>query len=291
MLRYSISNWIYGDEPLETNFKRLSKFGYDGIELKGEPSEYDVDNVKKLLKKYNLKVLSIAGMYPWPTAGRDLSNPDPKIRERAIKYLRDTIDFAVKISAPLIIVVPSAVGKAKPVENPQDEESWEKSLKQEWIYSIDSVKKASKFAEVKEVYLAIEPINRYETFLVNNAQQAIDYVKEVDSKYVKVHLDTFHMNIEENNIADAIKKTGNLLINLHIADSNRQAVGNGHIDFKLIIKTLLEINYKGALALEPLPPLPDPYIAMRVKRFKNLWDKYAKQSIENLKKYEKELIY
>ncbi|WP_258358623.1 sugar phosphate isomerase/epimerase family protein [Moorella sulfitireducens] len=287
--KYSISNWIYGEEELQATFERLSRYGYDGVELMGEPAEYDVKEVLSLCQKYNLKVLSIAGMYPWPTSERDLSNPDPEVRTRAVQYLKSCCDFASELEARVIIVVPAAVAKTQPVGNPREEEDWLRAYDNEWKWAVDSIGKAAVYAEKHGVFLAIEPINRYESFLVNTCEQAIRMKREIGSPAVKIHLDTFHMNIEEQNPADAIRLAGKDLVNVHVADSNRTAVGEGHIDFHAIIQALLDIDYQRTLSLEPLPPVPDPYIAARIKRFMPLRDDYARLSIERLKAIESEL--
>jgi sugar phosphate isomerase/epimerase len=288
-MKYSISNWIYGDEPLRTTFQRLKRYGYDGIELKGEPQEYDPEEVNQLCREFDLKVLSIAGIYPWPTEERDLANPDPHVRDRAVNYLKECVDLASAVGAPLIIVVPSAVAKTAPVGRFDTEDGWVEAAEQEWAYAVGSVRKAAVYAEEKGVLLAIEPINRYETFLVNNVDQGLRFVSEVGSRVVRLHLDTFHMNIEEREPAEAIRQAGGLLVNVHIADSNRQAVGYGHTDFKAIMRALKDIGYQKALALEPLPPVPDPYIAARLKRYEHLRDLYAEECIARLRQYEKEV--
>jgi len=288
-MKYSISNWIYGDEPLERTFQRLQKYGYDGVELKGEPELYPAREIKKLCQKYNLSVLSIAGIYPWPTRDRDLASADAGVRERAVNYLQNCIDLAAEIGIPLVIVVPSAVGKARPVENFENEGEWVQAKKRAWGYAVQSVREAAKYAESIGILLAVEPINRYETFLVNNAQEGVKFIEEVDSPAVKIHLDVFHMNIEEPDPAEAIRRCGKLLINLHIADSNRQAVGEGNVDFGAIMRALKKIDYQWALTLEPLPPVPDPYIAARLKRYESLRDIYAEKCITRLRKLEKGL--
>lgn len=285
-MKYSISNWIYGDETLEATFQRLQKYGYDGVELKGEPEFYQVKEVNKLCKKYNLKVLSIAGIYPWPTRERDIASPDDEVRKKAVSYLKSCIDLASGVGAPLVIVVPSAVGKATPVDNFRGDEEWIQEKDMAWSRAVSAVREAAEFAVEKGILLAIEPINRYETFLVNTAEEGLKFVKEVNSPVVKIHLDTFHMNIEESAPSEAIRSCRELLVNLHISDSNRQAVGDGHFDFKAVMDALKEINYKGALALEPLPPVPDPYIATRLRKYEYLRDRYAEQCITNLKKLE-----
>ncbi|HAL62404.1 MAG TPA: sugar phosphate isomerase/epimerase [Chloroflexi bacterium] len=288
-MKYSISNWIYGDEPLRKTFERLKRYGYDGVELMGEPRLYRVAEIRGLCREFGLQVLSIAGMYPWPTEERDLANPDPEVRERAVKYLRECVDFALDVGAPLIIVVPSAVAKTSPVGRFESEEEWVAAAEREWNYALESVSTAAAYAEQEGVLLAVEPINRYETFLINNVDQGLRFVSEVGSRAVKLHLDTFHMNIEERDPAEAIHKAGELLVNVHIADSNRQAVGYGHTDFEAIMRALKDIDYQGALALEPLPPVPDPYIAARLMRYQHLRDLYAEECIARLRQYEKEI--
>ena len=288
-MKYSISNWIYGQEPLRTTFERLKRYGYDGIELKGEPQEYRPQEVKRLCREFDLEVLSIAGIYPWPTEERDLANPNPRVRERAVDYLKACIDFGSALGAPLIIVVPSAVAKTSPVGHFESEEEWVAAAEREWNYAVESVKATAAYAEQEGILLAVEPINRYESFLVNNVDQGLRFVSEVGSRAVKLHLDTFHMNIEERDPAEAIRKAGEPLVNVHIADSNRQAVGYSHTDFEAIVRALKEIDYQGALALEPLPPVPDPYVAARLKRYHHLRDLYAEECIARLRRYEMEV--
>ena len=289
-MKYSISNWIYGDEPLEVTFQRLQKYGYDGVELKGEPKLYQTGEVRKLCKKYNLSVLSIAGIYPWPTLERDIASPDEGVRKKAVDYLQNCVDLAAGVGAPLVVVVPSAVGKTSPIDSFEDEEEWIQEKERVWNYAVLSVREAAKYAEAKGILLVIEPINRYETFLVNTAEDGLKFIAEVNSPAVKIHLDVFHMNIEEANPAEAIRRCGKLLMNLHISDSNRMAVGDGHVDFRAIMYALKEIRYQWALTLEPVPPVPDPYIATRLKKYDYLRDKYAEQCITRLKNLEKEIL-
>lgn len=157
-MKYSISNWIYGDEPFEKTLERLTKFKYDGVEIKGEPGTYDVKKVRELLRSYNLEASSVAGMYPWPTEERDLANANEKVREKAVNYVKKCLDFARDVEAPLVIVVPSAVTKIKPLG----------PLNKEWGWAVESVREAGKYAMDVGILIAVEPINRYETYLINN---------------------------------------------------------------------------------------------------------------------------
>ncbi len=279
-MQYSVSNWIYATEDLEKSLQRLTKYKYDAVELEGEPDKekYEPKKVKKMLQQYGLEVSSIAGMYQWKEEiKRDLASSDKMIREQTIEYLFKCIDYAQLMNAKLIIVVPAAVSKTAP----------SLSKKEDWKNSVEAVREVAKYAEKKDILLAIEPINRYETYLVNSVQDALCYSREVNSSHVKIMVDTFHMNIEERDIPEAIRIAGNNLINVHIADSNRCSVGRGHINFKAIIKALKEINYQYALTLEPLPPVSDPYLALEGGVSENIFDQYAAESIMGLKYFER----
>jgi sugar phosphate isomerase/epimerase len=278
-MQYSVSNWIYATEDLEKSLQRLIRYKYDAVELEGEPDKekYEPKKVKKMLQQYGLEVSSIAGMYLWKDEiKRDLASSDKKIREQTINYLFKCIDYAQLMGAKLVIVVPAAVSKLAP----------SLSKKEDWKNSVKAVQEVAKYAEKKDILLAIEPINRYETYLVNSVQDALCYSREVNSSHVKIMVDTFHMNIEERDIPEAIRIAGNNLINVHLADSNRCSVGRGHINFKALIKALKEINYQYALTLEPLPPVSDPYLALEGGVSENIFDQYAAESIMGLKYFE-----
>ena len=279
-MKYSISNWIYATEDLEKSIQRLARYKYDAIELEGEPDneKYEPKKVKTILKKYGLEVSSIAGMYLWKEGiKRDLASSDKKIREQTIEYLFRCINYARLIGAKLVIVVPAAVSKLTP----------SLSKKEDWKNSVKAVQEVAKYAEKKDILLAIEPINRYETYLVNSIQDALCYAREVNSTHVKIMADTFHMNIEERDIPETIRIAGSNLINVHIADSNRCSVGRGHINFKALIKALKEINYQYALTLEPLPPVSDPYLVLEGEISEDIFDQYAAESIMGLKYFER----
>ena len=277
-MKYSVSNWIYGEESLDRTMERLSRLGYDGIELKGTPDRYDVNQVRDLLSTYCLEVSSICGMWPWDSSdhmkSNDLANPDEKVREKAITYVKDCLELGGELGAGCMVVVVGGCGKTMRLHE------------REWEFGVESVRKAGKYAEDVGVTIAIEPINRYELSLMNNVDQGLKFVKDVNMEGVKLMLDTFHMNIEEADPAAAIRKAGEYLVHLHVADSNRQSVGRGHTDFKAIIKALKEIGYQGYLAMEPLPPTSaNVYDLSQLD--KGLFDLYAEECITLLKLYER----
>lgn len=277
-MKYSVSNWIYGSEPIEKTVERLVKFGYDGIEIKGEPEEYDVKKLNELFASNNLEVSTVCGMWPWDDSDhmktRDLANPDPKVRERGIAYAKNALEFGNKLGAKVFICVVGGCGKAKQLHE------------KEWEFGVDSVKEIAKIAINNGITIAIEPINRYELFLLNTVHDGLKFVNDVNSEGVKLMLDTFHMNIEEADPPASIRIAGKQLIHLHVGDSNRQSVGRGHTDFKGIIRSLKEIGFKGFLAMEPLPPTAaDVYDLIQLDP--TVLDLYAEECITQLKQFEK----
>jgi D-psicose/D-tagatose/L-ribulose 3-epimerase len=193
------------------------------------------------------------------------------------------VDLASAVGAPLVVVIPASAGRTSPAGDVSSEEEWVAAVEGEWNYAVESVRTAAAYAEQKGILLAVEPINRYESFLVNNVDQGLRFVSEVGSEAVRLHLDAFHMNIEEKDPAEAIRKAGRLLVNMHISDSNRQAVGYGHTDFEAIVKALKDINYQGPLTLEPVPPHPNALLAVDMERYLPLRDLYAQDSIAALR--------
>jgi D-psicose/D-tagatose/L-ribulose 3-epimerase len=277
-MKYSVSNWIYGSEPIEKTVARLSKFGYDGIEIKGEPSQYDVKKLTELFSSYKLAVGSVCGMWPWDPSdhmkSRDLANPNEKVRAKGIDYAKTALEFGNKLGAKAFICVVGGCGKTS------------KLHEKEWQFGVDSVKKLGKTAIDTGVTIAIEPINRYELFLINNVHDGLRFVKDVNSEGVKLMLDTFHMNIEEADPPASIRIAGKQLIHVHVGDSNRQSVGRGHTDFKGIIRSLKEIGFKGYMAMEPLPPTAaNVYDLSQLDS--TVLDLYAEECITQLKYFEK----
>jgi len=285
-MKYSISNWIYADEPLHATFQRLQKYGYDGLELVGEPQKYGPEEVNQLCREFDLQVFSVLGWSIWPLE-RDLAHPDPQKRQKALNYATECVDLAVAVGASLVVVIPASAGRTSPIGQPDSEKAWKEAVAREWGYAVESVWKAATYAEQKGVLLAIEPINRYESFLVNSTAQGLRFVQEVNSPVVRLHLDTFHMNIEERDPAGAIREAGSLLVNMHVSDSQRGPVGHGHTDFAAIMKALKEIGYQGALTMEPLPPEPNALLAVRIEGYEPLRDAYAEECITRLRAYEK----
>lgn len=235
--------WIYG-APLEETLGRVAASGCDGVELLGEPTLWAPDVVSGLLARTGLAPLALTASCKVPQTRRDLAHPDPSVRAGAVAYVVDCLHFAAAVGAPLVQMLPSGESRLAPIS----------SREQEWQWSVEGMRKAAREAERLGVRIAIEPLNRYEAYLVTKTAEALSYIRDVGSPLVGVTLDLFHANIEEPDITAAIHAAGSRLWHVHVADSNRRGLGAGHIDLPPIAAALRDIGYAGSVVLEIVPP-------------------------------------
>ena len=280
MYKYSMTQWIVGNENIEYSFARLKKYGYDGIEFAAEPDTLDPDRMVELMKKYELCCTSLCGIFP---EERDLTAENPQLAEKALDYIKKSVDFAVKVNAPYMIVVPSPVGRTEPPAGLSYEKAWENAVK--------NIRRAADYAQEKGIRLAVEAINRYETYLVNTLAKALDFIKEVDHPAVGIMADMFHMSLEENNLGASLRMISPYLMHVHIADNTREAAGLGHTDFKEMFWVLRDIGYSVPLTMEFMPRLADPYASQDVETQSAQMDRYALQAITYMKTLEKSLEF
>ena len=279
MFQYSMTQWILGNEAVENSFKRLEKYGYDGIEFAAEPYTLDVEEMLCLMKKYGMRCSSLCGIF---SEERDLSASDKETAEKAVRYLCDSIDWAAKAGASCLIVVPSPVGRTAPVQGVSYQQAWENAVK--------NIRSAADHAREQGIVLVIEAINRYETYLVNTIAKAIRFVKEIDHPAVGMMADLFHMSLEENNIGQSLRMMSPWLKHVHIADNTREAAGMGNTDFKEVLRILKETGYEGVLTMEFMPRVANPYEIGDMDTQSRQMDHYAKQSIEYMKAMEHSLL-
>ncbi|NRF92829.1 sugar phosphate isomerase/epimerase [Paenibacillus frigoriresistens] len=252
---------------MEQGIRRIAGFGYDAAEFVGEPDHMNPHNIRHLLEKYKLEASSICAIY---TPERDLVSSRLEIRNQAIQYVKQCVDFAKTIGAKGISVTPTANMKIHAEADRDTELKW----------AVQGIKEAGLYAGEHGIRLTVEPWNRYETYLINRLEQSLELVNEINLPNVGCMGDTYHMNIEEIDIAEAFRKAGDKLYYVHFADSNRAAPGSGHIDFRPIAQALVDIGYEGYISMELLPPFADPFSGVRCEEF---YDLYTKQSIDNLR--------
>lgn len=230
---------------LKANLEKIAGMGYQGVELAvREPKLVDGDSLAKLIQQYNLKVPAIGTGQAWGEEGLSFTDPEPDVRYEAVERIKSHISLAARFDAVIII------GLIRGIVQP----GIERSQAVEWL--IDALQDCCGAAARSGVRLALEPINRYETPLINTAAQGLDLIARVGAANFGLLLDTFHMNIEEPHIEESIRTCGSRIFHFHIADSNRWYPGAGHLDFRSIVTTLYETGYTGFVSGEFLP-LPD----------------------------------
>lgn len=222
-------------------FKIAAEMGYDGLELHiSDPHMADESFLKELAASHGLQFSAI-GTGPTYTRHGFSFLSSPVVRKRAVDRLQEYIELARDLEAVVII----GLIRGRLAGRFTRYKAW-KTIR-------GCLMRSGAVAEEHGVTLAIEPINRYETDLINTVAEALRMASDVDSESVKIMADTFHMNIEEASIADSLRQAGGKLAHFHVADSNRLAPGKGHLDFASIISELRGIDYAGYLSAEILP--------------------------------------
>jgi sugar phosphate isomerase/epimerase len=233
-------NMIPGKSFLE-KLQNAEKYGFEGVEVWGTNLLQRLEIVKSALSTSKLAISTVCSGYEG-----DLLGSDRKTRETAIKSIKDLLKVSTELGAVGVITVPTFGGPKIPDLYP-----WRADVNQiEREILIEEYKILGKYAEEVGAYVILEPLNRYETHLINRLEQAADICKAVNNEYVKIMCDFFHMNIEEIDIPSSIKKVKDWVVNVHLADSNRLLPGYGHIDFKNGFAALKEAAYKYFMALE-----------------------------------------
>lgn len=223
--------------------------GFEAVEIfPPGPEAVDAGELRALLSSHRLQVAAVGTGAGWVIHKWSLTHPDAAVRNQARDFIRSIIDFAAEFRAPAIIG--SMQGR------------WDTpgSREQSLLWLGEGLVELSDHAERAGQVLLYEPLNRYETNLLNRLGDATAFLERLDCGQVKLLADLFHLNIEEPSIPTALRRAGSRVGHVHFADSNRQAVGFGHTEMGPIIGALREIGYEGYLSGEILP-LPDSVTA------------------------------
>lgn len=227
-------------EEFKRGLKLCATLKLNGIELSiPNPWRINGKSLKNLIKSYELEISAISTGLGNVWYGWSLSSKDVRLREKAISAIKKHIEEATHLNAPLIIGLIRGVGE-EPLSN---------ALK---MFE-ESLVKCVEYAEDHGITLLLEPINRYETRLINTVREAKEIIERVSSKNLKLMVDTYHMNIEESNMGASVINVKDLLAYIHVADSNRLAPGRGHINFKDFLALLNALDYSNYLSLEIIP--------------------------------------
>ena len=246
-INIGVSTWLW-TSPFNTDtvglFSKIKEMGYDSVEIPVEdPELINVSVVKKALADNDLKPI-ICGAFG-PT--RDLTNEDPAVHQNCFEYVEACFKISSELGASFVAgPMYSAVGKARLL--PPDER------KAEWNLAVRNLRKVCLIAEKYGQQIALEPLNRFESDLVNTAEDVVRMVKAIDHPAAKILLDSFHMTIEERNLQAAIETAGKDLIHFQVSENYRGTPGSGQTRWNDIKKGLENINYEGAVSIESFTP-------------------------------------
>ena len=273
-LNLSWSNWGFGMEPLKESAERLQKADIRYIELHGNHYGPDLgyrpEETRRVLQDYQIRVAGVCGMF---SAENDLSSNHASQRQAAIDYLKREIPFTAEVGA---------VGRPQKYDD------------MEFERSVETLRLVADLFVQYKIRAAIEPIRSAEVSFVHTVADAQKYIQIVNHPGVAhINGDLYHMQSEESHIGEAILAAGDQLTNLHLADSNRCALGEGSLDIDTVIMALYLIGYnvEGKFVTpEPLGPGGDPYPAMYGKPDKKMLDQLVIQTATYFRQREAELL-
>ncbi len=254
-INLSWSNWGFGMESLVESVKRLARHGVPYIELHGNlygpDLGYKPAETRRILSDHGVACSGICGMF---SAECELASNSPRVRQNAIDYIRRNLDFGAEVGARYFLVVPAAVGRPQRIDD------------SEFDRSVETLRIVAPAFEQSGIRGAVEPIRSAETSIVHTFDEAVRYIEAVGSPGIRhINGDVYHMQVEESHIAETVHRHGDRLTNLHLADSNRCALGDGSLDIDTLLMALYAIGYNNEDCFatpEPLGPGGDPYPAM-----------------------------
>jgi sugar phosphate isomerase/epimerase len=242
---------------LNSGIRNASSLGYSGVELSLlDSAQIDAESVSAALEKSDLRAFAIATGQSYYTDGYSLYNPDAESSKSAVVRVRRHIDLAVRLAC--MVIIGGIRGKILGSDTSETRAAEENGKR--------AIASCIEYAERKAVTLLLEPINRYETNIINTVEEGLQFIRDFNSSCFKLLPDTFHMNIEERSISESILHAGSSIGYIHFADSNRLAPGWGHIDFADILEALRKVNYAGPIGIEVLPKPDDDATARQAIR-------------------------
>jgi len=245
MVRFGVHLFLWTerfDEAAIPLIRKAKDMGFDGVEIPLMPLEtINVEKTRRELEKNDMVGLGSVGL----PLDKDLTSSNEATRRHGIEYLKHCAEVVSELGGDSINgVVYTAWGKI----------TGKSRTEEEWRLSVEALKEVCQYAQDYDITFGLEPVNRFETYFLNTAADAVKLTKDVGEPNVKVHLDTFHMNIEEKSFYQPIKDVGDLLWHFHCCENDRGIPGTGHIDWDGVFRALSEVSYDRWLVVESFTP-------------------------------------
>lgn len=242
-IKFGVSTWVW-TSPFNTDsvslFPKIKSMGFDVVEIPVEdPEVINGPKVKEAMDAHGLEAVVCGAFGP----GRDFTNEDPAVHQDCFDYMDALMDLCADLDTDFVAgPMYSAVGKARLV--PPDQK------KKEWELAVTNLRKVAERAADKGIELAIEPLNRFESDLINTTEDAARLVKDINHPAAKIMVDGFHMSIEEKNLEEAIKTAGDDLIHVQTSENFRGTPGTGQTDWESFRRGLEAVDYEGVVSIE-----------------------------------------
>jgi D-psicose/D-tagatose/L-ribulose 3-epimerase len=259
--RIGVCTWTFGPRPIGEIARRVQALGYDGVELHGDLEAFKPRETAALLADHGLEIFSLT------PDNVDPATPDRAARAAALDYYRRLVDFAAEVGGP-IVSFHGLVGRIAPIAPMAKEEA----------LLTEALRTVCEHARSAGVCVVYEVLNRYESHLVNTGQAALALIERVGADNLSVLLDTYHMNIEEAALPDAIRAVGKRLGLFHVADSNREGIGRGHTDFAGVVRALDAIGYQGPVIVECTAAGANPFTPVKPGDYLGVLEGYLETS-------------
>ena len=282
MIRYGVQMYMFTDSFDENKvdlIKKAGDLGFDGVEISfGNPEDFPIKAVKKVLEQNRMEINFAVGLGP----DTNSISPDQKIRKAGVELLKKAVDTAYETTGGnCVIGGPNyAAWLYQTGKSPSDDE---------WKWAVENYRQVCDYAALKNISIAAEVLNRFETYLFNTLADASKFCSDVGASNALVQPDTYHMNMEEKSWGDSIRKAGKKIKYMHVIESDRGIVGTGLIDWKEVFTALKDINFDGWLTVEGFTR--DSEIVAGLTR---IWrdpaasaEDLASLSLKALKEYEK----
>jgi len=284
MFKIGVASLIWTEDFKKCDLPLIEKaksLGFDVIDLNvAHPFQFPVQEVKAALKKVGIAPVTTIGL----SKDGNLIDPDPEIRKNGVKMLKKLVDINIELGSPITGGVNYAAWGYL-TGRPRRQE--------EWDWSVECMREIAGYArERSDLIICVEPVNRFETHLINIAEDAVKYCRDVGTGNVKVLLDTFHMVREELSFSKAVQACGKEYLGyVHACENNRGIPGTGLVPWKKFLKALQAIDYKGPLSIESFDPSFEELnrLAAIWRKFADTGEELAIQGLKNLRKIENSL--
>ena len=281
-MKYGVNTMVWTtrvDERLAPLFANIKRWGFDGVELFLSPDEpANIATVKRMLDATGLERTTCSVL----PRQANLVSSDGEVRARGVEFLTRCLDRTAELGAQLI---------CGPLHAGLGVMTGERRTQKEWDWAVEGLTAVARHGRNLGVTLCVEPLNRFETYFLNTQGDAGKLVKDVGAPNVRVHFDTFHANIEEQNPAASLRSIAKVLGHVHISENDRGIPGTGHTDWRAILSVLKQIGYEGWLTIESFAQ-PEPDLAAAAAIWRDLapsGDELAKRGIKFIRNLAKEL--